>query len=219
MSIWSFSTKAKRKRYFSACCLQVVVNLQQEYPHCPTLDPGGPTQPIPTPSPTPLEPDPAGATLPAPHPAPARPPTPTSYHPHPFPHSLRPLSCSGCLNATKLWVSSVTYSSRVEVTVSAPSHPLLFLLVPISFSTEQWTLRAPATWSVYYSVVLPSSPASFHTHRERSYGRCPLVTPANKSFIIMPRAFSFFSCLLSRVSVWVEHVCVCVCGNVRLSAL
>lgn len=147
MSIWSFSTKARRKRYFSACCLQVVVNLQQEYPHCPTLDPGGPMQPIPTPSPTPLEPDPAGATLPAPHPAPARPPNPTSYHPHPFPHSLRQLSCSGCLSATKLWVFSVTYSSRVEVTVSAPSHPFF------SF----W-YRSPSALSSGHSELQPHDP-------------------------------------------------------------
>lgn len=46
--------------------------------------------------------------------------------------------------------------------------------------------------SVCFSVSLRLSLSPSHTHRERSCSRCPLVTPANKSFIIMPVAFSFF---------------------------
>lgn len=83
--------------------------------------------------------------------------------------------------------------------------------VLLPFNTEQWTQRTPATWFLSHSVFLCLSLASFHADRERSYGRCPLVTPANKSFIITPVAFSFFLLTPPRKCASRAWVCVCVC--------
>lgn len=167
--------------------------------------------------------------MPTPHPAPAWPPSQTAYSPHPVPYSGRQILFAAWMETSfpkirpsglvsqPTWLVSSRKVGKIrearrcvqqfEAVVSAlPSSS--WVLLP--FNTEQWTQRTPATWFLSHSVFLCLSLASFHADRERSYGRCPLVTPANKSFIITPVAFSFFLLTPPRKCASRAWVCVCV---------
>ena len=108
-------------------------------------------------------------------------------------------------------------SSGLEASVSAP---LVLGAAPSSvLSGGHGTLQPhdpllTPSFSVSLSVSLSLSLP--FTHRERSYGRCPLVTPSQQ--VLYYHASSFFlffpPCLLLLVSVWAE--CVCVCGAVQV---
>lgn len=76
----------------------------------------------------------------------------------------------------------------VRAAVSAPWFGRCF---PVTVDTPQSSHMI--LHSLYHSVCLSLSLAHFLSHTQgRSYGRCPLVTPTNKSFIIMTAALSFF---------------------------